>query len=103
MVGRLPAAVAKARWLLGRKTAREPLASFLLTQRRQGMPLGHSRQRFKLPITHSDIANYIGLTMETVSRTFTRLCAEGLIDMVSHTHMVIRDPSGLEALAGGMA
>jgi CRP/FNR family transcriptional regulator len=58
----------KARWLLDRKTARERRASFLLTQSRQGMPLGHSRQRFKLPITHSDIADYIGLTIETVSR-----------------------------------
>jgi CRP/FNR family transcriptional regulator len=89
--------------LLGRKTARERLASFLLMQSRQGMPRGHSRQRFKLPITHRDIADYIGLTIETVSRTFTRLHAEGLIEMLSHSHMVIRDPFGLEALAGGLA
>ncbi len=88
--------------LLGRKTARERLASFLLMQSRQGLPCGRSRKRFKLPITHRDIADYIGLTMETVSRTFTRLCAEGLIDMESHSRMVIRDPSGLEALAGGL-
>ena len=39
--------------LLGRKTARERLASFLLTQSRQGLPCGHSRQRFKLPMTRS--------------------------------------------------
>ena len=89
--------------LLGRKTARERLASFLLAQSRQGLPCGRSRQRFKLPITHRDIADYLGLTMETISRTFTRLHAEGLIDMASHSHMVIRDPSGLEGLAGGMA
>ncbi len=88
--------------LLGRKTARERLASFLLMQSRQGMPRGHSRQRFKLPVTHRDIADYIGLTIETVSRTFTRLCAEGLIEMVSHTHLVICDPFRLEALASGM-
>src|ERR1700693_5057892 len=39
--------------LLGRKTARERLASFLLAQSRQGMPSGHSRQRFSLPMTRS--------------------------------------------------
>ena len=67
--------------LLGRKTARERLASFLLAQSRQGMPCGHSRQRFRLPMTRIDIADYLGLTIETVSRTLTRLCAEGLIDI----------------------
>jgi CRP/FNR family transcriptional regulator len=56
-----------------------------------------------LPITHLDIADYLGLTMETISRTFTRLHTEGLIDMVSHGHMVIRDSIALEGLAGGMA
>ena len=88
--------------LLGRKTARERLASFLLMLSHQGLPCGRSRKQFKLPITHRDIADYIGLTMETISRTFTRLHTEGLIDMVSHSHMVVRDPSRLEALAGGM-
>ncbi len=89
--------------LLGRKTARERLASFLLMLSRQGLPCGRFRQRFKLPITHRDIADYIGLTMETVSRTLTRLQAERLIDIVSPNQMEICDPSGLEALAGGMA
>ena len=88
--------------LLGRKTARERLASFLLAQSRQGMPCGHSRQRFRLPMTRIDIADYLGLTIETVSRTFTRLRAEGLIDIVSQSGLVICDPVGLEELAGGM-
>ena len=88
--------------LLGRKTARERLASFLLTQSRRGMPSGHARRQFRLPMTRIDIADYLGLTIETVSRTFTRLNAEGLIDIVSQSAMVIRDPTGLEALARGM-
>ena len=87
--------------LLGRKSARERLASFLLAQSRQGMPSGHSRQRFRLPMTRVDIADYLGLTIETVSRTLTRLRAEGLIDIVSPSGLVICDPSGLESLAGG--
>ena len=53
-------------------------------------------------MTRIDIADYIGLTIETVSRTFTRLCAEALIDIVSQSGLVIRDPVGLEGLAGGM-
>jgi CRP/FNR family transcriptional regulator, anaerobic regulatory protein len=89
--------------LLGRKTARERLASFLLMQSRQGLPWSRSRKQFKLPITHRDIADYLGLTIETISRTFTRLSAEGLIDMLSHNHMEIRDPVALEGLAGGLS
>jgi CRP/FNR family transcriptional regulator len=88
--------------LLGRKTARERLASFLLAQSRQGMPCGHSRQRFRLPMTRVDIADYLGLTIETVSRTLTRLRAEGLIDIVSQSGLVISDPVGLESVAGGL-
>ena len=45
------------------------------------MPCGHSRRRFTLPMTRGDIADYLGLTIETVSRTLTRLRAEGLIDI----------------------
>jgi CRP/FNR family transcriptional regulator len=88
--------------LLGRKAARERRASFLLMQSRQGLPCGQSRHRFKLPMTRADIADYLGLTIETVSRTLTRLRAEGLIDIVAQSELVICDPVGLEGLAGGM-
>lgn len=88
--------------LLGRKTARERLASFLLMQSRQGVPCGQARQRFKLPMTRNDIADYLGLTIETVSRTLTRLRAEGMIEIVSQSELVIRDPAALEGLAGGL-
>jgi CRP/FNR family transcriptional regulator len=88
--------------LLGRKTARERLASFVLMQSRQGMPCGHSRRRFTLPMTRSDIADYLGLTIETVSRTLTRLRVEGLIDFATHGVMVIRNPVSLEGIAGGL-
>jgi CRP/FNR family transcriptional regulator len=88
--------------LLGRKTARERLASFLLLQSRQGMPCGHSRRRFSLPMTRNDIADYLGLTIETVSRTLTKLRAEGLIDIVSQAEIIVCNPAGLESLAGGL-
>jgi CRP/FNR family transcriptional regulator, anaerobic regulatory protein len=87
--------------LLGRKTARERLASFLMMQSRQGSPCGAPRARFSLPMTRGDIADYLGLTIETVSRTLTKLRTEGMIDIPSSTEMVIRHRMALETLAGG--
>ena len=88
--------------LLGRKTARERVASFMLLQSRQGMPCGHSRRQFSLPMTRNDIADYLGLTIETVSRTLTRLRSDGLIDFASQTEVMISNQRGLEELAGGL-
>jgi CRP/FNR family transcriptional regulator len=89
--------------LLGRKTARERLASFLLLQSRQGLPCGSSRSRFTLPMSRGDIADYLGLTIETVSRTLTRLRGEQLIDLVSQSELSVLDPHRLESLAGGLS
>ena len=88
--------------LLGRKTARERLASFLHLQSRQGVPCGHARHRFILPMTRHDIADYLGLTIETVSRTLTKLRADGLIDVLSQSEVVICEPQALEGLALGL-
>jgi CRP/FNR family transcriptional regulator, anaerobic regulatory protein len=88
--------------LLGRKTARERLASFLLTQSRQGLPCDHARRRLRLPMTRHDIADYLGLTIETVSRTLTKLRSEGLIDIGPQSEVVITAPTALEGLAGGL-
>ena len=88
--------------LLGRKTARERLASFLLAQSLQGMPCGHSRSRFRLPMTRADISDYLGLTIETVSRSLTRLHSVGLIDVLG-SEVLIRDRAALTSLAEGLA
>jgi CRP/FNR family transcriptional regulator len=61
--------------LLGRKTARERLCSFLVERRHDGSGI------IKLPMSRTDIADYLGLTIETVSRTLSQLRAEGLIRM----------------------
>ena len=53
-------------------------------------------------MTRGDIADYLGLTIETVSRTFTRLKLDGVIDLPSPPEVVILRPAKLEAMAGGV-
>ena len=53
-------------------------------------------------MTRGDIADYLGLTIETVSRTLTKLRGEGLIEIPSSTEVIIRNREGLESLADGM-
>ncbi len=91
--------------LLGRKTARERVASFLLARQSCaagcGAPVGGGG-RVLLPMARTDIADYLGLTVETVSRTMTRLRTERLIDMPSPTEIVLRNRDKLTELAAGL-
>lgn len=73
--------------LLGRKTAREKVAGFLsmLVRRaiqQNGMPAGDGAT-VSLPLSRSDLANYIGLTLETTSRQFSQLKQDGVIALPS--------------------
>ena len=96
------------RWmlLLGRKSASEKVASFLLemserltntTCKTVGDLVTTS---FTLPFSRQQIADVLGLTIETVSRQFTRLRQDGLIDLPSRRDVVIRDREALAAEAG---
>jgi CRP/FNR family transcriptional regulator len=92
--------------LLGRKTARERLASFLVN-RAASLPNGtggalRNGVRMTLPMTRSDIADYLGLTIETVSRTLTRFKSERLIDIPNASEIVLRDRGALQGLATGL-
>lgn len=85
--------------LLGRKTAMEKVASFLLViAKQQGVD---GTQEVDVPMTRSDIADYLGLTIETVSRTFTKLKQDGLIALPTPNRMEILDRNQLEELAAG--
>ena len=85
--------------LLGRKAAAEKVASFLLLMADQQ---GEERRRtIELPMTRSDIADYLGLTIETVSRTLTKLKQDRLIALPTPDRIKIRDRDQLEELAAG--
>lgn len=87
--------------LLGRKTARERLASFLLWMSRRAERHGLPPSPVELPMSRSDIADYLGLTIETVSRTLTQLGRDGVIDFLSTTRIALADRAALEALDAG--
>ncbi|SFG17851.1 CRP/FNR family transcriptional regulator, anaerobic regulatory protein [Novosphingobium sp. CF614] len=92
--------------LLGQKSAVERVATFLLEM---GSRLGQAGDddgargpiEFELPFGRQDIAEVLGLTIETVSRQITKLRGEGLIDTPTKRKVVIRDREALEACADG--
>lgn len=87
--------------MLGRKSASEKVASFLLTlSDRVGAPLGQFIQ-FDLPMSRSDIADFLGLTTETVCRTFTRLRKSNVIALDRVHTVIVLKPEGLLELAEG--
>lgn len=88
--------------LLGRKTARERLASFLLELPDLDPLRPSTHGRVRLPMTRSEIADYLGVTIETVSRELTRLKSLGLIEMLSLKEVRLVDPGRLRTLAGGV-
>ena len=69
--------------LLGRRTAEEKVASFLTGWRDRLARLGEDRQTIRLPMSRQDIADFLGLTIETVSRTLTRFEREKMLVIVA--------------------
>ncbi|QDL92705.1 cyclic nucleotide-binding domain-containing protein [Paroceanicella profunda] len=87
--------------LLGRKTAREKIASFIaLTARRSRAPETPEGLHIALPLTREAMADYLGLTIETVSRQIGALKRDGLIILIDARHLVIPDLDALGAEAG---
>lgn len=91
--------------LLGRKTAPERVAFAVLDLARQfGRPAREKRRgaiTFHLYPTRGDLADWLGLTVETVSRCFTRLKKAGLIDIERGDLVTVLDPQQLSGLAAG--
>lgn len=87
--------------LLGRKSAMEKLASFLLSVATDED--GDVADHVDLPMPRGDIVDYLGLTTETVSRTFTKLKNDGLLALPCAASVEILDHDRLEELATGAA
>ena len=67
---------------LGRRTAEEKLVTFILATRDRWAKLGPVSVTVRLPMSRQDIADFLGLTIETVSRTFTKLVKDKTILIV---------------------
>lgn len=88
--------------VLGRKTAAERLASFfLMLLGRKERVSGRAETGFDLPMNRLDIADYLGLTKETVSRMLALLRDRRLIRLEAQDRVEVLDRTGLEEMAAG--
>ena len=86
--------------LLGRKNAEERVAAFLLSFRERLGRIGTKSVTIPLPMSRQDIADFLGLTIETVSRTISKLAREKLIVVVPDGIRIL-DVDHLTQLADG--
>ena len=85
--------------LLGSMSAEERLAAFLLNLAARLKARGYSASEFHLRMTRADIGSHLGMTIETVSRTFSAFQKQGLLD-VDKRHVRILDADGLKRTFG---
>ena len=85
--------------LLGSMRADERVASFLLNLSQRFTARGYSASEFILRMTREEIGSYLGLKLETVSRTFSKFQNEGLV-AVQQKHIRITDIDGLNKVLG---
>ena len=86
-------------FLLGRRNAAERVAAFLLIAAKRLSTLGS----VPLPMTRGDIADHLGLTIHTVSRTISGFVRQGLIELDGPQSCRLLDLDGLRAIAGDEA
>ena len=90
--------------LLGRKSARERIATFLSILAGRASALENKAPEdgltFELPLTREAIADYLGMTIETVSRQMTGLRRAGVIDLLGVRHIRVPDYLVLLDVAG---
>jgi CRP-like cAMP-binding protein len=85
----------------GQRSAIERVAGFLLAFSRRNQRNGQDPTRFELPMTRADIGDFLGLTIETVSRTFTKLKQLDLIELPCSNQVRLLDIEALKGLADG--
>lgn len=87
--------------VLGRKTAIERLATFLLDMTRRTRQVPGEPARAELPMPRGDIADYLGVRNETISRELGVLKSRRLIRMIRTHEVTIIDRAAMERLAAG--
>jgi CRP-like cAMP-binding protein len=85
-------------FIMGQKSAHQRLAHFLLDMQHR---LGHGTHKFFLPMSRQDIADYLGMSIETASRGFSKLKADGLIKIESNYQITVLEMPKLLAYAEG--
>jgi CRP/FNR family transcriptional regulator len=85
--------------VLGCKTAREKVASFLCMLSDRSYRLGRAWSPIWVPMKRDDIAAYLGLTTETTSRMFTQLKKEGLVKSLPNSMIDLPDITALKKVA----
>lgn len=86
--------------LLGRKSAKEKIATFLeMIVRRNTVPT-RAAQSHELPLTREEIGNFLGLTLETISRQLSALKREGVLEFSDRRHFVVTDMEALHLASG---
>ena len=86
--------------VLSRRQASERIALFLHGLGERYRRIGHSADDFQLPMSRDEIARYLGLALETVSRGFTRLHDDGVIEVRGRRVRIV-DGAALHAVANG--
>lgn len=87
--------------MLGRKTSEERVATFLLSLSRRAGERGGTINPVEIPMSRDDIGDFLGLTTETVSRTFSRLRKRGLIGQDKERRTEILDFESLREISEG--
>jgi len=87
--------------VLGRKSARERIASFLLELVRRRERQGLNGSKLPLPMTREDIGDYLGMAVETTSRNLQELATRKVIEIPSAPLIIVRERERLEEIAEG--
>lgn len=94
------AAVQEQMVLLSCKTAEERVCTFVAALMKRQRIAGESPVLIELPMTRQDIADYLGMTIETVSRNLTKLAKKGILANVERFSLRVAKPDLLNELAG---
>ncbi len=85
--------------VLGKLNANQRMAAFILNISKQRARIGWQDNPISLPMVRQDIADYLGLTLETVSRELTKLKTSNLIKVLNSSQIYLRDKASLSVIS----